>query len=73
MNTYWLLDSINNERQLTTYCLPGQLEESRERASVCSMTEEISEIKYEPQASGSSTVPTRRISYSAMHITDKVA
>ena len=78
MNTYWLLDSFEKER-INPYYLPGQPDGAREMNSLGSVAEEppverleslSSEIKYEPEASGSGqrTLPKRRLSYSAMHV-----
>ena len=68
MNTYWLLDCKTNKTFDSGYPLPGHIEDSMGRTSLCSSTDEKTEKKYEVKPSGS-TAPTRRISYSAMHFT----
>ena len=77
MNTFWLLDSCDNDKVAKPYHLPGQTDGAREMSSLGSVAEEppaeshSSEIKYEPEpeTSGSGrTMPTRRLSYSAMHV-----
>ena len=78
MNTYWLLDSNEKDRIAKPHHLPGHSDGAREISSLGSVAEEpsdgrlglqSSEIKYEPEASGSGrTMPTRRLSYSAMHV-----
>ena len=81
MNTFWLLDNCysNKERVANAYTLPGQTDEAREVSILGSVAEEPpvtkfqdsqgSETQYEPEASGSGgTMPTRRLSYSAMHV-----
>ena len=73
MNTYWLTD-INEKKMEEFWNLPGRTEEIRGRASLNSMPEENENaaIKFEPEASGSTPLVTRRKSSAAIHATTAV-